>query len=507
VNSQLRILYLEDDPKDAELAQTMLETEGFACHVTRVETQVDFCASLERRGFNIILADYTLPTFDGISALKIAAEKRPELPFIFVSGTLGEEVAIEALNIGATDYVLKTRLSRLVPSVVRALREATERAERTLAEESLRRSEAYLAEAQRLSHTGSFGWIPSSGEIYWSEETFRIFEFDLATMPTLELMMGRRIHPEDVATFQQVVERASGDGQDFAHEYRLRMPDERVKHINVVARDLRDDAGDFKFVGAVMDVTAIRVAQRELHKTQTDLAHVMRVTSLGELTASIAHEVNQPLGSIITNAEACLSWLDHEQPDLAEAHAALERIVRDGTRAGEVIRRIRTLAKKADTKMAPLDLNEFLSEAVTLLQHELVSSRVALRMEQASALPAILADKVQLQQVILNLMINGIEAMQSITNRARELVIRSEQDDAQQVQVTVTDCGVGFSADDAGQLFNTFFTTKSNGMGMGLSICRSIIELHGGHIWAVPNVPHGATIQFTLPSQPRVASL
>ncbi len=370
--------------------------------------------------------------------------------------------------------------------------------------EELRRSEAYLSEAQRLSHTGTFGWNPSSGEIYWSEESFRIFEYDPACTPTLELL-ALRVHPDDVAAFRQVAERAARDGQDFAHEYRLRMPDARVKQINVVARALRDDAGDLEFVGALMDVSAIRLAEDELRKTQTDLAHVMRVTSLGELTASIAHEVNQPLGAVLINAEACLSWLDHEQPNLTEARAALERIVRDGTRAGEVIRRTRTLAKKADTKMAPLNLNEVLSEALTLVQHELMSSQVALCMEQASALPIILADKVQLQQVILNLVINGIEAMQLVTNRARELVIRSEHDD-QQVRVTVADCGVGFSADAVDRLFNTFFTTKSTGMGMGLSICRSIIELHGGRIWAAPNVPYGASIQFTLPLHPRVAS-
>jgi predicted ATPase/signal transduction histidine kinase len=370
--------------------------------------------------------------------------------------------------------------------------------------DELRRSEAYLSEAQSLSHTGTFAWRPSSGEIYWTEETYRIFEYDRANTPTLH-RLELRVHPDDAAAFRQVVERASNDGQDFSHAYRLRMPDERVKHVNVVARAFRDEAGDLEFVGAVMDVSAMRLAERELHKTQTDLAHVMRVTSLGELTASIAHEVNQPLGAVLINAEACLSWLDHAQPNMAEAHAALERIIRDGARAGEVIRRIRALAKKADTKMAPLNLNEVLSEALTLVQHELLSSRVALRLEQASALPVILADKVQLQQVILNLVINGIEAMQSVTNRTRELVIRSEQDD-QQVRVMVTDCGVGFSADNAGQLFKTFFTTKSTGMGMGLSICRSIIELHGGRIWAAPNIPHGATIQFTLPLHPRVAS-
>jgi predicted ATPase/signal transduction histidine kinase len=371
--------------------------------------------------------------------------------------------------------------------------------------DDLRRSEAYLSEAQKLSRTGTFAWRPSSGEIYWTEESFRIFEYDPASTPTLELLLVR-VHPDDVAAFRQVVERASSDGQDFAHEYRLRMPDARVKHIHVVARALRNDAGDVEFVGAVMDVSTIRLAERELHKTQTDLAHVTRVTSLGELTASIAHEVNQPLGAVIINAEACLSWLDHEQPNLTEAHAALERIVRDGARAGEVIRRIRALAKKTEIKMVPLDLNEVLSEALTLVQHELLSSRVTLRLEHASSLPVILADKIQLQQVILNLVINGIEAMQQIMDRPRELVIRSQQVEAQQVRVAVTDCGVGFSDDIAGQLFNTFFTTKSSGMGMGLSICRSIIELHGGRIWAVPNVPHGATIQFTLPLRPGVAS-
>jgi signal transduction histidine kinase/DNA-binding response OmpR family regulator len=506
VNSLLRILHLEDDPMDAELAQAMLQTAGFDCHVTRVETQVSFCASLEANGFNLILADYTLPSFDGISALRIAAQKRPELPFIFVSGTLGEEVAIEAFNIGATDYVLKTRLSRLVPSVVRALREATERAERKRAEESLRRSETYLAEAQRLSHTGSFGWRPSNGHIYFSEETFRIFEFDRATAPTLDLIMHQRIHAEDVPGWKRVLEHAVRERQDYAHEYRLRMTDGRIKQIHVVARAIRNEAADVDFVGSVMDVTAIRLAEHELHRTRTDLAHATRVTILGELTASIAHEVNQPLGAVLFNAEAALSWLDGDPPNMKEAHAALERIVRDSTRASEVIRRVRALGKKTDIKMTPLRLHEVLSETLTFVQHELINSGVVLRVEHASALPVVLVDKVQLQQVILNLVINGIEAMQAITDRPRELVIRSEQDDAPQVRVAVTDCGVGFSTDSAGRLFNTFFTTKPGGMGMGLSICRSIIELHGGSIWAEPNLPQGTIIQFTLPLHPGSAS-
>jgi signal transduction histidine kinase len=374
----------------------------------------------------------------------------------------------------------------------------TENSERQRAEKGLRRSEAYLSEAQSLSHSGTFGWRPSSGEIYWTEETFRIFEYDPASTPTLERLLVR-IHPDDTAALQQVAQRASSDGRDFAHEYRLRMPDERIKHVNVVARAFRDETGELEFVGAVMDVTAIRLAERELHRTRTDLAHVTRVTSLGELTASIAHEVNQPLGAVVINAEACQSWLDHPQPNLTEARANLERIIRDATRAGEVIRRIRTLAQKTETKMAPVNLDELLSETLSFVQHELVSSRVTLRLEQANASLVILADKVQLQQVILNLVINSIEAMQPINDRARELAIRSERLDAQQARISVTDSGIGFSVDSLERLFNTFFTTKAAGMGMGLSICRSIIEQHGGRIWAAPNVPHGATIQFTLP--------
>src|ERR1700737_4897476 len=189
MKSPLRILYLEDDPRDAELVQETLAIGGIRCHVRRVETQADFTASLELGGFDLILADYTLPSFDGLSALKIAQQDWPHVPFIFVSGTLGEEVAIEALKIGATDYVFKTRLSRIAPSVRRALREAEERTELGRAEEALRRSEAYLAEGQRLSQAGSFGWSVSSGEMYWSRETFRIYECDPTAKVTLELVM------------------------------------------------------------------------------------------------------------------------------------------------------------------------------------------------------------------------------------------------------------------------------------------------------------------------------
>src|ERR1700680_2217449 len=246
MRNPLRILSIEDDPKDTELIRDLLETEGVVCEVTRIDTQAALLASLKQGGVDLILADYSLPSFDGISALKLTMKACPDVPFIFVSGTLGEEVAIEALKIGATDYVLMTSLSRLVPSVVRALREATQKAERKRAEESLRQSEAYLAEAQRLSGTGSFGWNVSSGEIYWSEETYKIFEYDRAVKPTLEFAF-RRIHPDDRDLVQQTLGRASKARENVDFEHRLLMPDSSVKHLHVLARALETSSGNLEY--------------------------------------------------------------------------------------------------------------------------------------------------------------------------------------------------------------------------------------------------------------------
>jgi PAS domain S-box-containing protein len=366
-------------------------------------------------------------------------------------------------------------------------------------EGELRRSEMYLAEAQRLSQTGSFGWSVSSGEIFWSEESFRIFGYDKASSVTLDMVL-QRVHPEDRALVRGTIERASSEGKDFDYEYRLLMPDGSVKHVHVVAHAVRDHGGQLEFIGALMDVTAARQAGEELHKTQAELAHVTRVTMLGELTVSIAHEVNQPLAAVVTNAEACLRWLDRAIPNLDEARRAVEWIIKDGNRAAEVIRHVRALTNKTGTRKAPLDINDVVNEVTVLVQRELLRHRVSLRTELAPALPVVLADRVQLQQVILNLVMNGIEAMLSVTGRPRQLVIRSGHGEARQVLVTVEDCGVGISAENADRLFNAFFSTRSGGMGMGLAICRSIIEAHGGRISAANNAGPGATFQFTLPA-------
>ena len=262
----MRILYLEDVPKDAQLIEATLEGEGISCELIRADNQDDFSSLLERGGYELILADYTLPLFDGLSALRIAQEVSPEIPFIFVSGTLKEEMAIEALKLGATDYVFKTRLSTIAPSVRRALREAADRSHRNLAEEALRRSEAYNAEAQRLSHTGSFGWHVASGKIYWSEETFRIFDLETASEPTLERIIDR-IHPDDRRLVQQVMDLAANERRNFDFEHRLLMPDGFSKYVRVVGRRSTElESDDLEFVGAVTDITDRKLAELELQQ-------------------------------------------------------------------------------------------------------------------------------------------------------------------------------------------------------------------------------------------------
>src|SRR6202140_3796066 len=748
----LRILSIEDDPKDTELIQNLLETEGIVCEVRRVDTEASLRDLLKQGGVELILADYTLPSFDGISALKLAMKACPDVPFIFVSGTLGEEVAIEALKIGATDYVVKTRLSRLVPSVQRALREATQRAERKRAEESLRQSEAYLAEAQRLSHTGSFGWNVSSGEIYWSEESYKIFEYDQAVKPTLEFAF-RRIHPDDRDLVQQTLGRASKARENVDFEHRLLMPDSSVKHLHVLARALETSSGNLEYVGAVTDVTAAKRAEetlresegylaeaqrlshtgswawvpatgeirysaecyrvfgfdphrgfprfqtflkhvhpddhariaerlerarregtefelnyrivhpsgeiRDIHgvgrpvlrpfadpvefvgtvmdvteskrgeqaarllaavvessqdaivrknldgiitswnkgaerlfgyaaeeavgqnitliipsdrrgeeraiverltrggrvdhfetvrmrkdgslldvaltispmtdaagrivgasklarditerkraeealrQAQADLAYMSRVTTMGELTASLAHEIKQPISAAMTNAKTCLRWLGRDEPDVAEACEAASRLVKDLTRAADIIGRIISLFKKGVLQRELVDVNELIREMIVLLRSEASRYSISIRTELAEGLPKVMADRVQLQQVFMNLMLNGIDAMKDM-GTGGELTIKSQQGDNRQLLISVGDTGVGLVPEQAEEIFNAFFTTKPQGSGMGLPISRSIVESHGGRLWAADNSPRGARFCFTLPTKAEI---
>jgi len=867
----LRILLLEDDSRDAELIQARLEAEGIVCEITRVQTRDEFVTALEHSEIDLILADYKLPSFDGITAFKLALVARPELPFIFVSGTLGEELAVEELKIGATDYIPKTGLSRLAPAVRRALREAQERAERKKAEEALRRSEAYLAEAQRLSRTGSFGWNVSSGEIYWSDETYRIFGYETTTKPTIQMIIDRT-HPDDRMQLQQIVDRAAMERGDFTAEHRLMMPDSSVKYVRAVARpSTGKDPQSLVYVGAVVDITerkqveeALRQREKELREvvdtipamtvmalpdgstvfasrrwteyaglqvedslglswkaavhpdeldrhmgrrreafasgepfesevrlrrafdgeyrwflvrwvplrdeggdilrwygiladiedrkraeaalqdseeqwkavfennptmyfmvdeadnirsvnpfgakqlgystdeligrpveiliheadreqalrnkalcrerlsqtvswelrkirkdgeiiwvretgramliknrpvvlvvsediteakraeyfitqvfhsspdgvsivgrdyryqrvnplyernwdmpaerivgkrvadllgvavfeqtvkpyldrcfegeevsfadwfthaagrrylavtysplrprservdaalvitrdltdhlrasealreTQTQLAHANRVATMGQLTASIAHEVSQPIAATVTNAHGGLRWLAAEPPNLDEARQALDRIVRDGARAGAVVGRIRNLVKKTPPGDERVEISTAILEVIELTRSEAMKNAVAVQTDLAESLPLIAGDRVALQQVILNLTLNALEAMSEMNEGLRELLITTVKTESGDVRVAVRDSGPGLTPAALEHLFEAFYTTKANGLGLGLSICRSIIEAHGGRLWAADNPGRGATFSFTLPRE------
>jgi PAS domain S-box-containing protein len=493
------------------------------------------------------------------------------------------------------------------------------------------RSEAYLAEAQRLSHTGSFGWKPSEGEIIWSEETFRIFQYDRTTKPTTELVL-QRVHPEDAALVKQTLERASQDGKNFDHEYRLVMPDGSVKYVHVVAHALSAESGSIEFVGAVMDVTVAKQAEETLRESeaylaeaqrlshtgswaydpatqkalywsdemfricgfdpqqgpptsamflervhpqdrervgeamrnaaaekteyqvehritlpngtirhtrarghpvldrsgnvvqfvgsavdvtdlkraeqererlrqvQAELAHMNRATTMGELTASLAHEVNQPIAAAVTDANTCLRWLARDQPDLEEARQAASRIVKDVTRAADIISRIRLLFKKGTPARELIDLNEVIVEMIVLLRGETTRYSILVSTELAADLPQVMGDRVQLQQVTMNLMTNSIDAMNAVDG-VRGLTIKSRRTENEQVMVSVSDTGVGLPPQQADQIFNAFFTTKPQGTGMGLRISRSIVESHGGRLWSADNSPRGASFYFTLPTK------
>jgi PAS domain S-box-containing protein len=638
----VRILLLEDDKTDAELVREVLEADDVICEITRVQTRAEFLAALDSRNIDVILSDYTLPSFDGFSALKIALDARPELPFIFVSGTLGEEIAIDALKIGATDYVLKTRLARLVPAVRRALREARDRAERRSAEEALRRtqmeqkraedaarrserdlrdvihtmpimafatwpdgtsdwvnrrwveysglsvehtsgsgwqiavhpddldehvakwrcsvatgepfenearhrsaqgeyrwflvravplrdehgnvlkwygtltdiedrkqveealkrSEAYLAESQGLSRTGSWAFnVTAQTALYWSEENFRIWCFDPQHgLPTRETIL-QRIHPEDRDSVMQALLDRQRETKGL--EFRIVLPDGSTRHIEAILHRKVDPSGDVvEVIGTHIDVTERKRAEKErerLRQLEADLAHINRVSILGELTAALAHEIRQPIAATRINADSALLFLDGSPPALEEVRAALGCVVSDMDRAGNIIGRIRDHVKKAPPRNDSFDLNGAINEVIALARTELSKHCVSIQTRLTEGLSPLHGDRVQLQQVVLNLILNAVDAMSSAGDGPRELAISSERSEPHGVLVAVRDSGPGIDPEQLERVFEAFYTTKSNGIGMGLSICRSIIDAHGGRLWAEPNEPRGAVFQFTLP--------
>jgi C4-dicarboxylate-specific signal transduction histidine kinase len=367
-----------------------------------------------------------------------------------------------------------------------------------------RRVEAYLDEAQTLSRTGCFGWRMASNDVFWSKEGYRVLDIDLNRQPTFDLVL-QRVHPDDRALLQAELDKAAKGEPDLDYEIRWLTPSGATKHLHIRAHRMRLESGDDELVGAIMDVSETRLAQEALHATEVALAHAARVATLGEMSASIAHEVNQPLAGIVTNGEAGLRWLDRKQPELGEVRAAIERTIRDAKRASEVVQRLRALARKVPGQRLPVDLNEVVADSVALLQREIQNHRIVLKTDLAPGLPAVLADRIELQQVVINLMVNGMQAMESVTDRPRHLLVRTYLE-VDQAMVAVQDSGGGLQPATMARLFNAFFTTREGGMGLGLSICRSIVEAHGGRIWASTNDGPGATFRFALPLRAETAA-
>jgi PAS domain S-box-containing protein len=420
-------------------------------------------------------------------------------PYVFTPGR------IAVLELLASQAAISLENARLYAHLQQ------ENAQRKRVEQELRRSEGFLAEGQKISHTGSWGWNVATGKLVWSEEHWRIFGFDPNEVePTFQLFV-ERVHPGDRSYVQRILDDAIREGSGFDFEFRIVIPNGSIKWIHGVGRPIVKESGEVdEYIGTAVDITDRKRAEEELYRSeaslreaQTELAHVARLTTMGEMAASIAHEVNQPLGAITNNANACLRLLASGSENSQEVEAALSDIITGVDRVAKIIVRMRALAKKVPPEIARLHIEDVITDALTLVHHELTRRNVSVQFELPKDLPPVLGDRIQLQQVLLNLLMNGVEAMNAVAESERKIAIRARRDEYNRrpaVLVSVQDSGVGLKHAEVDRLFEAFYTTKAHGIGMGLAISRSIVEAHGGQLWVAPAAGPGARFEFILPA-------
>jgi len=409
---------------------------------------------------------------------------------------LGDELACQAAQRASGLAAVNEELRREIAEhrrVAAALRKEIGELQRCAADGA-----AMLAVSQQLGQTGSFSWHLASGRITCSEQARRIYGYE-QSMPMTLGMIAARAHPEDLPVLQDIIERAQFDGRGFECEHRLSMPDCSVKYVHIVALAARDDEGHRRYIGAVRDITESHRSEQALGNIRTELARVARVTTLGVLAAAIAHEVAQPLSGIVTNASTCLHMLESPSPNLDEMREPARRIIRDCHRASEVVTRLRALIAGRGPTTAIVDVNAAAREVIALTSGELLNRGVRLRPHLADDLPPVTGDCVQIEQVILNLILNAADAMSAVADRPRQLVLTTKRDEDDRVTLAVQDTGGGFPPESAERLFEAFYTTKRGGMGIGLSVSRTIIESHGGTLSARLNDGPGATFWFSIP--------
>ncbi|CAI8904172.1 two-component system, LuxR family, sensor kinase FixL [Pseudomonas sp. IT-347P] len=436
------------------------------------------------------------PTLFYITLVFMSANIFPISVFLFVA--LGCVVMLSA-SFFANEGYLEHRLIAGFMHCLIALTTITLLALRSKKTSTLlRRNEAFFLGAQKLSRTGSVGIIIGrETRVWWSEESSRIFEYPLDVKPTIALVRART-YPEDLPIVDKALEQAASHQDSIEVEHRLVMPDGRIKHVQMNASPLFKHVGYIEYVGALMDVTAARQAEEALFHSQAKLSQVTRLTSMGELAASIAHEINQPLAALITSGECCKRWINRSEPNLEEVRKSIDRIIQNSVRVSDVITCIRALSRHSESQRTLEQFDDIVSDSLALMQHDMTFHEVRSQIHLDAPGALIRGDRVQLQQVIINLIINACQAMANVHDRARVLRIHTSVKDCE-AMLEIADSGDGVSADILPSLFDPFFTTKPSGLGIGLSICRSIIEFHGGRIWVSSTLEIGTRFMFTIP--------